>query len=717
MMRARRGSALILVLMMTLAVAGLSIAAIFMSSSAGLLSAFYDRERDYRLAADAALEVARTRLRRDSTLVVPDTGMRVLLSGYQVRDAQGVVLPRVRVNVYAAVTGDTTGAFLPFVTLIAQAYDAGGTRHVRRVDLRQESFSRYGLFVDSFPGSLTHGPAAAPGRVHTNSTWRSSGSGNTYEDTVTAVGGLTGTATFRSDTVVGGPRVRFPRDSTFPALDALAASANLSFTPLTGTAQGTRIEFVAFDANNDGTVGPAEGFARVFDLANVAGVDTSRLKATPVVHSAFNFLDFQWQSYYRWNDPVVQRQCGAFYRRAGRWHFFPIATHRSNWARAVIQQTGASDYPAVTFATMNVMDDHSETAVELIMRNQATARCFPAGSPYLMTTERMTNDVGVITGTVADSVPFGVVTPPGGWPLSAPNGYGGSDTTFTVRSRTCSFSTLTTLGRCDTGTITDLGSWRAYGGTPVAGVATTVRQTPELAYLWPYTTQHNPASRGVISATAGPLFVSGEVRGRVTLRVAGAVKVIDRIRYSRDPNDPLQAACDDQFGLVAAGDVLVVEGLTSRVRRFGKQNAILPFILDSAFTAIPGGQRRFQLHGSYLSTGGTVGVENPGTTMGAAADQLLCPDDGAGTASNGGCLAITGGAAMRTYTALYGGTSNSGYRYYGIVDRCQSTTRRPPFFPTTNRSSFVRALEVDPTLANTPSRIRALLMRLKGKAL
>lgn len=714
MMRARRGSALILVLMMTLAVAGLSIAAIFMSSSAGLLSAFYDRERDYRLAADAALEVARTRLRRDSTLVVPDTGMRVLLSGYQVRDAQGVVLPRVRVNVYAAVTGDTTGAFLPFITLVAQAYDAGGTRHVRRVDLRQESFSRYGLFVDSFPGSLTHGPAAAPGRVHTNSTWRSSGSGNTYEDTVTAVGGLTGTATFRSDTVVGGPRVRFPRDSTFPALHALAAGANLAFTPLTGAAQGTRIEFVAFDANNDGTVGPAEGFARVFDLSNVAGVDTSRLKATPVVHDAF----FGVVQYYRWNDPVIQRQCGAFYRRGTRWHFFPISTHRLGWARAVIQQTGASDYPAVSAATMNVMDDTSMTAVELIMRNQATARCFPAGSPYLMTSERMTNLAGIITGTIADSIPFGVVTPPGGWPLSAPTGYGGSDTTFTVRSRTCAVWLLSALGRCDPGTLSDLGSWRAYGGTPVAGVATSVRQTPELPYLWPYTTQHNPASRGVISSTAGPLFVSGEIRGRVTLRVAGAVKVIDRIKYVRDPNDPLQPACDDQFGLVASQDVLVVEGLTSRVRRLAKPNAVLPWLLlDSAFTTAAGGARRFTLHGSYLSTGGTVGVENPGTTMGAAADQLLCPDDGAGTASNGGCLAITGSAAMRTYSALYGGTSNSGFRYYGIVDRCQSTTRRPPFFPTTNRSTFVRALEVDPTLANTPSRIRSLLMRLKGKAL
>lgn len=719
MMRARRGSALILVLMMTLAVAGLSIAAIFMSSSAGLLSAFYDREREYRLAADAGLEIVRSRLRRDTALVIPDTGMRVLLSGFQVRDAQGVVLPRVRVNVYAAVTGDTSGAFLPFVTLIATAYDGGGTRHVRRVDLRRESFSRYALFVDSFPSTLAQGTSNVPGRVHTNGTWRSAGTGNTYRDSVTAVVGLSGTATFLGDTVVGVPRIRFPRDSTFPLMDTRAASGNLSFAPVSGTGIGSRLEFVAFDANGDSTIGPQEGFARVFDLANVAGIDTNRLKAFPTVYTAFNFADFQWQTYHRWGAPVVQRQCGAFYRRNNRWHFFPIATHRAAWARAVIQQTGASDYPAVSAAVMNIMDDYSWESVRRIMQNQATARCFPAGSPFLMTTERMTNSAGAITGTAADTVPFGVITPPGGWPLSAPTGYGGSDSTFTVRSRTCIADTLTTSGRCMLGTpITDLGSWRAFGGTAVSGVPATMRQAVELPYLWPYTTGYNVNSRGLISATSGPLFVSGQVRGKVTLRVAGRVSVVDRITYVVEPNDPRQAPCEDQFGLVAQGDVLVAEGLLSRVRRLGRQNDIFSFILDSAFTALPGGQPRFALHGSFLSTGGTVGVEGPGFTMGATAQQLPCPEDGgAGSATNGGCLAVTGGFAMRTYSPLYTATANSGFRYGGAVDRCQTSTRRPPFFPVTNRLSFVRALEVDPTLANTPTKIRALLMRLKGKSL
>jgi hypothetical protein len=51
------------VLLMTLAVAALSVAAIFMTSSAGLLSRFYDKERLYSLAAQSGLEMALSRLR------------------------------------------------------------------------------------------------------------------------------------------------------------------------------------------------------------------------------------------------------------------------------------------------------------------------------------------------------------------------------------------------------------------------------------------------------------------------------------------------------------------------------------------------------------------------------------------------------------------------------------------------------------------------------
>ena len=702
-MRARPGSALILVLMMTLAVAGLSIAAIFMSSSAGLLSAYYDREREYRLAAEAALAIVRSRLTQDSALVIPDTGMRQLLAGFQVRDASGNVLTRVRTNVYAAVTGDTSGTLLPHVTLIAAAYDASGTRHVRRMDLRRESFSRYSLFVDSFPASLSHGPGTVPGRVHTNDTWRSL-TGSTYLDTVTALATVGGVGTYNADSIVGVPRVPFPKDSTFPRMDALASAANLSFVPVTGGTRASHLEFVSFDADLDGDVERHESFVRVFDLSAGGMGDTLRLRASPPI---LNFF----MSWNRFDHDIVQNQCGAFYLRTGRWHFFPLSTHRRPYAAAVVQSLAAGDYPQVPAAKMAIMDDFSIAAADSVM-TQPTARCFPAGSPYLMPAERMTNPAGAVTLAAADTVPFGVVPPAGGWPLSAPNGYGGSDTTFTIRSRTCTVVVLT--GRCSGGLVFDLGVWRAFPGTAVGGISATARQAVELPYLWPYTTAYNSASRGVISATAGPLYVSGQLRGKVTLRAAGRVTLIDDLTYETDPADPGTTACEDQLGIVAVGDILVVSGLATRSRVIA--TSAWPFDPRRFNTNSTGG-KGFRLHGSVMSLTGTVGAELTSFAMLSTAWLPPCPENGAvSTVTHGGCLRHVGGAAMRRYSALYG-SSNSGMRYQGILDRCQNSAGRPPFFPLTNRYTFVRTLELEPSNANTPTKIRTLLLRLKGKTL
>lgn len=703
MMRSRRGSALILVLLMTLAIAGLSIAAIFMSSSANLLSAFYDREREHRLAAESALEMVRSRLEKDPAFAIPDTGMRQVLAGLQVLDATGAVIPRVRVNLYAAATGDTTGGMLPTVTLIAAAYDAGGTRYVRRLDLRRESFSRYGYFVDSFPSTATHGPAVVNGRVHTNGTWRLSSSGNRYRDTVTAVGSVSGTGTFDIDSIVGISRITYPVDSTFPRLDTLAAAANLSFAPVSGGARGTRLEFVTYDIDGDGTVEASEGFVRVFDIAATGG-DTTQLRASPAISSFFGTTWLQW------DDPIVQNQCGAFYLRAGRWHFFPISAHRRGFVYTVVQSTATGSYPSISVGTMNQLNDYDLNAVTTIM-GLPTSRCFPAGSPYLMPSERMTNESGVVTGTAADTIPFGVVTPPAGWPTSATHGYGGSDTTFTARSRQCTVSASGT-GRCLTGTLADVGRWRGFTGTPITTAPDSVLQANERAFLWPLHVTYNPTSRGVVSATGGPVYVSGRVAGPVTLRVAGRVVLVDRLVHERDPNDADETACTDRLGLLATGDILVVSGLTSRVRR-------LSSVFGSSISGHFGGEPRFSVHANLMSLTGTVGVEQPTVTQGSNAAQLPCPDDGAGsTDSNGGCFAVTGGMAMRTYSAFYtSSVTNSGLRPFHTPDRCQATQNRPPFFPLTNRYAFLRSLEVDASQANTPTKIRTLLMRLKGKVL
>jgi len=159
--RTRHGSALILVLIMTLSLAGLAMSAIYLSSTAGLLTRYYDKERDYRFAAEAALALGKSRLNKDTALGLPDdTAKRITLGG-TLNDAGGTPIPRIRYNLYGGYTGDTVGRFGQYVTLLSNAFDSGGVRHVRRLDLTSESFSRFAMFVDSFPSSLVYGTGAA----------------------------------------------------------------------------------------------------------------------------------------------------------------------------------------------------------------------------------------------------------------------------------------------------------------------------------------------------------------------------------------------------------------------------------------------------------------------------------------------------------------------------------------------------------------------------
>jgi len=696
---------LVLVLLMTLAVAALAIAAIFMTSSAGLLSRFYDKERLYRLAAESALEIARSRLTNDLDLAVPDTGMVQLLSGWTPSTTSGAGVGNVSVNLYAAVTGDTTGAWLPYVSLVASAYDASGTRHVRRLDLERESFARYQLFTDSFPTSTSFGPATIAGRVHSNQTWRSGSSAATagvYLDSISAVSGFVGSATYLGDSIGNVTPVPYPADSTYAWMTTLSNAANLSFAPVAGSGagwvRGSRLEFVAFDADGDSTVELGEGFARVFDLA--AGQDTSKIRISLDPSDCITILGFCVYPGRRWNDAMVQNQCGAFYYRNSQWQFFPISTHRAAWADGVIQATGGTNFPSVTPATMGSMNDYDYTAANTIL-SQSTARCFPAGSPFLMPSERMTNELGLVTGTAADTIPYGVV---------AGTGIGGQDTTFTPRSLTCTFSTGGTTGRCDPGTWMVVGTWRAYGGTAVAGIASTVRQGNELPYLWPIGGAFNTSSRGVMRVTGGPIFLSGAVRGQLTLVVDGSARIIDQLAQVNNPAIPSTIACTDQLGIVAVGDILVVDNALTRNKR-------VLYAWNSNLSKHFGSARDVVVHAQLMSLTGTVGTENPSgavvTSTPTASAPLSCPQDAGGNVA-AGCLRLVGGAVMQNYTQLWT-ASQTGMRFDGVPDPCQKTSRRPPFFPLTNRYTEVRNIEVEASQANNPTKIRALLMRLKGK--
>jgi hypothetical protein len=454
--------------------------------------------------------------------------------------------------------------------------------------------------------------------------------------------------------------------------------------------RGTRVEFVAFDADADATIEVGEGFARVFDLAT--GADTSRLRASLDPNS--------WYILYfakHWNDVAVQNQCGAFYLRNGQWQFFPVATHRASWAQSVIQATGASNFPAVNNPTMNSMDDSTFASVVTIL-SQSTARCFPAGSPFLMPTERLTNATCVVTNTAADVFPYGTAAS-GCFPSGTR--YGGTDTTFTRNARTCG---IRSNGLCSGGASVALGSWRLFGGTAVTGI--TVRQAVELPYLWPISQPSNANAAGVMRIT-GNVFLSGRVRGRITVMVDGSPRIIEPLTQVNDPASSDTPPCTDQIGLVAVGDILVADNAMLRAKRIGATIA-------TSYTRHFGATRDVQIHAQLMSLTGTVGVENPGNSA-PFGNALPCPD-GASANTTGGCFRLVGGAAMRRYSALHSG-ANTGLRWAGLADRCSTAGQRPPLFPMTSRYTLLRTLEIAPTQANNPSKIRALLLRLKGRVL
>lgn len=653
-LRARRGSALILVLLMTLAVAALAIAAIFMSSSAGLLSRFYDRDRQFSYAADAAIARVISQLQLDTTFSVGSTTPSVVLDLAGLTDASGDTISGAAVRVYAARTADTTTSGPVTVSLLAQVYDATGTRRARRVDLRQESFAQYGYVVNNSTtnSSLAFAQGAVQvGRIHSNGDWYRVTSAE-YRDSVTATGTVstTGGAIFHRGQASDVARLPWPDDDdTLDSLEALATARGLDFDENSNAEM--RVEFVWVDADADSVADRNEGFVRIFDFEHW---DTNRLAAEPTDYD-----------YYAWYDDIIQNQCGAFYQRGGVWQFFPVATHRADWAWSVISGAGVPSAPSPSSVSESGNGyDYSRGATRAIL-SQPTARCFPAGSPYLVNTERFTNAAGVIGVGNGYNYPFGVKS-------SAQ--YGGQDTTFTMETRTCAIETSGGQDgeRCDNNDNTiALGTWRTLSA---------VSGQEALAPL-------DTGSTGVILHFSDDVWLSGTVVGRVTLATRGDTWIVDDIRYGGGPH-AVSGECNHLLGVVAREDIHVMESAILRRSRVGSSTAAN----RSTFVSL-GGKEGIELHGAFFSLLDGFGPETNNDQMGNDASQFLCE----GSRYSMGCIRHSGSAAMDNPREFSDGTGE-GARYVLTRDACFDAGYRPPMYPLTNRYRTLRAVDVRPAL-------------------
>ncbi|MHB1311597.1 MAG: hypothetical protein ACYC3L_06230 [Gemmatimonadaceae bacterium] len=736
----RRGSAIILVLIMTMALAGLALSAIYMAGSSGMLSRYHDKERDVALAVETALELGKSRLQRDTTLVLYDTGYTQLLTDQPVYDAAGGEQTGLTVNLYAGNTGDTSGVYVPYVTLLATVSDAYGLRLARRMDLYQQSFSRYGLFTNDFPSAASIGAGEnVGGRVHSNNRFTAASSGSPYpvfSDTVSAAGTISGNGQW-ADTVssAGGTTVvPYPSATNlFSYYSALANAGDLNYTigaglsmsaysagvNVSGTTNATanytgRAEFLTVDVNNNGMIDSTEGFMKVFILWPGYGGDSTRLNVnfsgSPVANT----------------QPIMNNQCGAFYTvlnptngRVQR-EFFPIAMHRTTWVRNRIQ---TSTYPTVSGVQAGAMaaatgSYPTQAAIRTILQ-QPTARCFPYGSPYLMNVERFTNkDVCAQRWDYGDAVQMYTWGSANGVPgCAAANRYGGQDSTFTHYSFTCVVDWAYNDGRClYTGTAPStydpayLGEWMAYGGTSsLPALPAAVRQNVERSYLWPLSPTYNPNSRGVVylttsSTTRRTVYLSGTVRGRVTVYVNGVATLIDDLTYDQDPADSTNL-CRNFLGLIARDSIMVADNAINRPRNY---DAASP-----DYTLTLGGNRDFIFHGIAMALGGSVNAFNPNVAT-ATNPVYTCPTGSSFTAA-GGCLQIVGGTVMKTYAAPYTSTANSGFRPLRERDPCQMTNMRPPYFPIAKtRVQPYKTFDVDVRQVKTATLLTAYFTRLRG---
>jgi len=265
----QRGVALITVLLVSLAVSSLAIAATMMTMSGTLVRKYSERTAISDQAALSGVERGLSALLGDGTLL-PVSGFFPLEDSAAVYDAMGNPIPGVRRSIYLGPSSDPSRA-----SIVSEVWTRGGVRAVRRMEVQASSFASYGYFVGDdlnnigfnrnddifgpvhFNDPITIGSAIPPdsatfwGEVTTTATIVSAGYGSFRKGPPTE----------------GVGNIPLPEISSFAGLETMATNANLRFSSTTAGPNSApmRLEFIAVDMDGDTTTtNDIEGFVRVY---------------------------------------------------------------------------------------------------------------------------------------------------------------------------------------------------------------------------------------------------------------------------------------------------------------------------------------------------------------------------------------------------------------------------------------------------------------------
>ena len=271
-LRNQRGIALITVLLVALAVSGIALAAAMWTLNATLITKSGDRTATLNDVALAGLEEGRSQLNANPA-VYPSTGYATLAAAAPVTDVLGNTVPNVRRSIYVGPDGITGGQYGVYGTIISTVRDTFGNQVVRRLQINQESFAKFSYFTNTEGNIVFANNDQIRGPVHSNDQIKISNTGATFYDQVTTAASSIqneGAATFMGPAPKKNVApIAMPTTAAFPALQARAAAASMSFVSnLNGNSPGEaslRIEFVAVDLNGDGdSTDVNEGFIRVY---------------------------------------------------------------------------------------------------------------------------------------------------------------------------------------------------------------------------------------------------------------------------------------------------------------------------------------------------------------------------------------------------------------------------------------------------------------------
>jgi hypothetical protein len=638
----RRGSALILTLVLTLSLASLATSAIYLGGNEQILATTYDQERDLRYADEAVLAMGKSKLNFDP-YAAPDTGYATILSDAPVIGADGKPIPGITTSMYIGPTSSNTGQFGRFVSVVAVAKSQSGARVVRRLELAQESFAKFAYWSNQETNNGTpiyfNNNDQLWGPVWSNDQINIGSGGARFHGTVGTAKTVAGAGYGTFD--VGYSQLQkpisLPNNTALGLLSGYASAGGFNFTaPNSNSVDQAkmRIEFVARPYNG-GAGGGATGLP-------INGADDGFFRVYVSKSSA------AWL-----RGDSTSNNCGAAYvftntgtglGSPSRPAFVPLSEQGTKWFSLAIN---ASNYPGSLRSSLSSSNVSTREQAALSM---PTARCYPGGDPNLRAVSYRSQP-----GSGYDTDTLKARSLGGTWIMAAVQNIAGDSTTFYP------------------GTVNNtMGYWKQYTGA-VAPQLSALWPT-EAPYLFPLYRGLNPGTKGVIYVS-GTTGVSGALRGRVTLYATGSVAILRDTKYVTDPS--LNNCTADMLGIISGHDVMVADNAL--------QDPL--YISGSGYRNMDDTKDVF-LQGVMMALNTAFGVEN-------YASGPTNANDCDATNNGRGCLFLTGGIIQQQRGAV-GLSNGAGFAKRYSYDKC-ALYNPPPYFPTTGRYTDNRYYEIDPS--------------------